>query len=217
VRARYVRVRRKLQKKGTKSAKRHLRKRSGRERRFSRDLNHCLSKAIVQTAKGTQRGIALEDLNGIRERLRAGKTISKRRRRALHNWAFGQLRAFIACKAALAGVVVLVNPAYTSQTCSRCGQREQANRRTQATFICRSCGFSAHADLNAAANIRGRAALSCSRTSQPLAGSGQAPGFSLRVHAPQLLSTMPLACSLLLRARCLCCPSLIVKVHKTSP
>ena len=56
VRARYSRFRRKLQKNGTKSCKRLLRKRSGRERRFSRDVNHCLSKAIVQTAKGTRRG-----------------------------------------------------------------------------------------------------------------------------------------------------------------
>ena len=153
VRARYVRFRRKLQKKGTKSAKRLLRKRSGRERRFSRDVNHCISKALVSTAKGTRRGIALEDLTHIRER--AGKTVRKRHRRVLHSWAFFQLRAFIAYKAALAGVrVIYVNPAYTSQTCSRCGHCEKANRRSQARFLCRSCGFSAHADLKAATNFR---------------------------------------------------------------
>jgi putative transposase len=171
VRARYVRFRRKLQKKGTKSAKRLLRKRSGRERRFCRDLNHCLSKAIVQTAQGTSRGVALENLTHIRERIRAKRTVGKRQRRVLHSWAFGQLRAFIAYKAALAGVpVVLVNPAYTSQTCSRCGHCEQANRKSQAQFLCVACGYSVHADLNAACNIACRAALSCSRTSQPLAG-----------------------------------------------
>jgi transposase len=77
----------------------------------------------------------------------------------LHSWAFFQLRAFIAYKAALAGVrVVLVNPAYTSQTCSRCGHREQANRRSQARFLCVQCGYACHADLNAAENIR-RAAV----------------------------------------------------------
>ena len=153
VRARYSRFRQKLQKKGTKSAKRLLRKRSGREKRFAKDVNHCLSKAIVSTAKGTQRGIALEDLQGIRER--AGKTVQKRHRRVLHNWSFFQLRAFIAYKAALAGVrVAYVNPAYTSQTCSACRQCEKANRTSQSTFLCRSCGFSAHADVNAAVNIR---------------------------------------------------------------
>jgi IS605 OrfB family transposase len=153
VRARYSRFRPKLQKKGTQSAKRLLKKRSGKEKRFAKDVNHCLSKAIVSTAKGAQRGIALEDLQGIRER--AGTTVTKRQRRVLHSWGFLQLRAFIAYKAALAGVrVVYVNPAYTSQTCSACGHCEKANRRTQSKFLCRSCGFSAHADVNAAVNIR---------------------------------------------------------------
>jgi putative transposase len=78
-----------------------------------------------------------------------------RQRRVLQSWASSQLRAFIAYNAALAGVpVVYVNPAYTSQTCSRCGHCEQANRRSQAKFLCVSCGYSAHADLNAAVNIR---------------------------------------------------------------
>jgi putative transposase len=155
VRARYSRFRQKLQKKGTKSSKRLLKQRGGRERRFAKDVNHCLSKAIVQTAKGTGRGIALEDLKNIRSRVNG----SKRQRSILHSWAFGQLRAFSAYKAALAGVpVAYVNPAYTSQTCSRCGHCEKANRVSQSRFLCKSCGFSAHADLNAADNIR-RAAV----------------------------------------------------------
>jgi putative transposase len=171
VRARYSRFRAKLQKQGTKSAKRLLRKRSRREKRFACDINHCLSKALVSTAKGTARGIALEDLNGIRARIVTRRTVvGKRQRRVLHSWAFRQVRAFIAYKATLAGVhVVLVNPAYTSQTCSHCGHCAKASRRSQAKFLCVACGFSAHADLNAAENIR-RAALSCSRTSRPLAG-----------------------------------------------
>src|SRR5262249_19546178 len=127
VRARYSRFRGKLQQKGTKSTKRLLKKWSGKERRFAKDVNHCLSKAIVQTAQGTSRGIALEDLKHLRERISAKRTVGKRQRRVLHSWAFFQLRAFIAYKAALAGVpVVFVNPAYTSQTCSRCGHREKA-------------------------------------------------------------------------------------------
>jgi IS605 OrfB family transposase len=120
-------------------------------------VNHCISKAIVQTAKGTSRGIAREDLQGIRTR---AKGTVKHQRRVLHAWSFFQLRAFIAYKAALTGVrVIYVNPAYTSQTCSQCGHCEQANRKSQAKFLCRSCGFSAHADLNAAVNIRSRAAV----------------------------------------------------------
>ncbi len=165
VRARYSRFRAKLQQKGTKSAKRLLKKRSGTERRFCKDVNHCISKALVRTAQGTRRGIALEDLKHIRER--AGTTVHKRQRRVLHSWAFSQLRACITYKAALAGVpVAYVNPAYTSQTCSRCGHCEKANRRSQATFRCVRCGYACHADLNAAENIR-RAALSCGQTRRP--------------------------------------------------
>ncbi|HEV2460506.1 MAG TPA: transposase [Ktedonobacterales bacterium] len=165
VRARYSQLRAKLQRKGTKSAKRLLRKRSRREKRFARDLNHRLAKALVGTAKGTGRGLALEDLKHVRRRVNG----SKRQRRVLHGWAFFQLRAFIAYKAALAGVrVVLVNPAYTSQTCSRCGHCERANRHSQASFQCRRCGFACHADLNAAENIR-RAAVMLPDAA-PLAG-----------------------------------------------
>ncbi len=65
VRARYSRFRQQLQKKGTKSAKRLLRKRSGREKRFAKDVNHCLSKARASTAKGTGRGIALDAARAI--------------------------------------------------------------------------------------------------------------------------------------------------------
>jgi IS605 OrfB family transposase len=153
VRARSARLRSKLQKQQTKSALRLLKKRRGREKRFARDVNHCISKALVSTAKGTGRGIALENLQNIRSRVN-GLPRSRRHRRVLHSWAFLQLRAFIAYQAQVTGVrVVLVNPAYTSQICSHCGQCEKANRKSQAQFLCVSCGFSAHADANAAVNI----------------------------------------------------------------
>jgi putative transposase len=130
-------------------------------------VNHCISKALVSTAQGTQRGIALENLQGIRNR--AGQTVRKRQRRVLHSWAFFQLRAFIAYKAQMAGVrVALVNPAYTSQTCSRCGHCEKANRRTQSKFLCVACGYACHADLNAAVNISRAAVIP--PNAAPLAG-----------------------------------------------
>jgi IS605 OrfB family transposase len=148
-RARYSRFRAKLQKKGAKSAKLLRRKRGGREKHFARDVSHCLSRAIVQTAKGARRAVALADLKHSRER--GGKPVSRRQLRVLHSWTVFQRRAFIAYKAALVGVpVVYVNPANTCQTCSHCGHCEKANRRSQARSLCRSCGFSAHADLNAA-------------------------------------------------------------------
>ena len=106
---------------------------------------------MVSTAKGTGRGMALEDLRISA----AGVNGSKRQRRVLHTLELLPTAAFIAYKAALAGVrVVYVNPAYTSQTCSACGHCEKANRTSQSKFLCTSCGFSAHADVNAAVNIR---------------------------------------------------------------
>lgn len=73
VRHRHRRLRKKLQKKGSKSAKRCLKRLSGKERRFAGDLNHRISKCIVAKAQRTGRGIALEDLQGIRERVRLRK------------------------------------------------------------------------------------------------------------------------------------------------
>jgi putative transposase len=157
-RKRYERIRGKLQKAGTKSAKRHLKKLSGKERRFKRDTNHGLSKHIVSKAKQTDRGIALEDLKGIRQR--TGKRLRRSQRGWHGKWAFGQLRAFLEYKARLAGIsFVCVDPAYTSQACNECGYCDKANRRSQSEFVCRWCGHVAHADTNAARNIRSRASV----------------------------------------------------------
>jgi IS605 OrfB family transposase len=150
-RARHLRAR--LQAKGTRSAKRLLRKRSRKEARFAADVNHVIAKRIVTEAERTGRGIALEDLTGIRARVR----LHKPQRVTLHSWAFAQLGQFIAYKAMMAGVaVVYVDPAYTSRMCSECGHASKKNRPDQATFRCTSCGFAEHADVNAARNIAAR-------------------------------------------------------------
>ena len=150
LRERHHRLRRRLQKKGTKSAKRLLRKRRAKETRFAKDVNHCISKAIVRKARDTGRGISLEDLKGIRERI----TVRRGQRRKHHSWAFSQLRLFLAYKAMAAGVpLVAVNPKYTSQQCSCCGSIDRANRPSRDRFACRSCGHAAAADHNAAVNI----------------------------------------------------------------
>ncbi|MCA9367165.1 transposase [Candidatus Kaiserbacteria bacterium] len=146
------RQRARLQSKGTESAKRVLKRLSGRETRFVKDVNHQISKQLVERAQRTGRAIALEDLSGIRKRVRA----SRSQRRRLHAWTFSDLRQKIEYKARLAGIpLMLVNPAYTSQTCSCCGHVSPDNRKSQDTFICVKCGFSAHADHNAAINIAG--------------------------------------------------------------
>ena len=153
-RRRWAHRRRNLQKKGTRSAKRKLRSLSGKQARFQRDINHQLAKRVVAKAQDTQRGIALEDLKGIR-----GRITVRRQQRARHaNWSFFQLRQMIAYKAARAGVkLVLVDPRGTSITCPACGRVDKANRPTRREFRCVSCGYAGAADTIAAQNVRARA------------------------------------------------------------
>ena len=60
------------------------------------------------------------------------------------------------------GLLVKVDPRYTSQTCSSCGHVAKENRQTQSKFECVECGFSENADINASRNIlaAGHAVLS---------------------------------------------------------
>lgn len=140
----------KLQSCGSKSAKRHLKKISGREARFKRNTNHIISKKIVQLAKDTCRSIALEDLKGFNGR----QTVRKAQRERFGKWAFDQLRNFIEYKAKIVGIpVVLIDPRNTSRRCSHCGHIAKANRKSQSEFVCIHCGFSLNADENAAKNI----------------------------------------------------------------
>jgi IS605 OrfB family transposase len=146
--------RKNLQKKGTKSAKRKLKKISGKQLRYQKDINHCISKAIVADAKRLSCAIALENLKGIRNRIKA----RKRERARLHNWAFYKLREFINYKAKLIGIpVIFVNPKNTSKECPICHHIEKSNRESQIKFACKSCGFSHLADFIASLNIRDRA------------------------------------------------------------
>jgi putative transposase len=152
-RKRQVRLRKRLQAKKTSSARRLLKRRRRKEARFAADVNHQISKRIVAEAERTGHGIAVEELTGIRDRVR----LRKPQRAALHSWAFAQLGSFLAYKAKQAGVAfVEVDPAYTSQTCSACGWVDKKNRRCQAVFECGRCDFVGHADHNAAINIATR-------------------------------------------------------------
>ena len=143
---------------GTKSAKRRLKKMSGRQSRFQRVTNHGIAKRLVQYAKDTKAAIVLEDLTHIRARL----TVRKKQRARQHNWGFSQLRQFISYKAKLAGVpVVFVNPRNTSRTCNHCGFVSKQNRKSQAEFSCIRCGRKSNADLNAARNLAVRGIVNC--------------------------------------------------------
>ena len=144
--------RKRLGKRNTKGAKKKLKRVAGQEARFRRHENHCIAKAIVGLAKDTGRGIAVENLGGIRDRL---PVWSKESRNRLSCWSFSQLVAFLEYKARLAGVpLVKVDPRNTSRTCAECGHCEKENRTSQAKFSCQVCGHQANADRNAARNIR---------------------------------------------------------------
>ncbi|MEX2535947.1 MAG: transposase [Trueperaceae bacterium] len=149
-RQKFLRHRSSLQKRGSRSAKRRLKKVAGREARFRRDTNHKIAKHVVETAKRTGRKLKLEDLSGIRDRVRL-----RRSQRAKHSgWSFYQLREFVQYRAVRDGVPLgLVDARNTSRTCSACGHCEKSNRKRQAEFRCCSCGYSANADVNAAINI----------------------------------------------------------------
>ena len=152
-RRRQLALRAKLQKKRTKSAKRRLKARARKEARHAASINHTVSKAIVTEAERTGRGLSLEDLQGLRSRVR----LRKPQRVALHSWAFAQLADFLLYKAKRAGVpVVFVDPAYTSQTCADCHHVDKRNRVDQGLFLCRGCGVVAHADRNASHNLAAR-------------------------------------------------------------
>jgi len=153
-RCKFEHRRRNLQKKQTRPAKRKLRKISGQQARFQKDVNHCISKAIVADAKRTESAIAIEDLSGIRKRV----TARRHQRARLSNWGFHQLRAFLSYKAALSGVpLLLVDPRNTSRECPKCGHIDKANRKTRNDFLCVKCGLAGPADTIAARNIRARA------------------------------------------------------------
>ncbi len=163
--------RRRLQKCGTKSAKRRLKKAAKRQARFVKDTNHCISKALVKEAAQTKKALALEDLTGIRER---SNGLNREMRWQMGNWAFAQLRAFCQYKARKAGVaLVVIDPRNTSRACAECGHCEKANRKSQKKFLCVKCGHSQNADANAARNIALRGTVNCPFVSNP--GSGTSP------------------------------------------
>lgn len=148
VRKKYSKVRTSVQSKGTKGAKRLLKRLSGRERRFVSINNHTISKQIVLKAKSEGKGVAIEDLSNIRK---TAKPKSKQQKTELNRWSFYQLRQYLTYKSLLNGVpMVVINPAYTSQTCSDC---KHIGNRTGKRFKCNNCGNVSDADVNAAKNI----------------------------------------------------------------
>ncbi|HEX6556406.1 MAG TPA: transposase [Ktedonobacteraceae bacterium] len=160
----YARLRKRLQKKGTRSATRRLVTISGRERRLKQDANHVVSRRIV--TRHPHSLIGLEHLTDIRQRTRRkhGKKASRKQRKAnaaCARWSFAELQAMIAYKALLYGsLAVKVDAHYSSQACPRCGHTCPENRPNKGlSFICQHCHLTLHADLVGARNVTMRTLL----------------------------------------------------------
>lgn len=152
-RQRYAQLRARLQAKGTKSAKRRLRALSGRENRWMSDVNHCLSKTLVDTY-GQQTLFVLEDLTGV-----TFDTVHSRQREARythHSWSFYDLEQKLRYKARLnQSQVVLVDAHYTSQRCPKCGCIDKAHRaKALHQYTCSHCGYTSNDDRVGAMNIQ---------------------------------------------------------------
>lgn len=139
--------RKKLQSNGSRTAKKLLKKISGKEARCVKETNHRVSKSIIKEAVNLgAKIVVLEDLKHIRKRIKG----NKRMRSRLHRWPWQQLQNFIEYKAQAEGIQVLyVCPAYSSLTCSSCGC---LGTRDKHQFKCLSCGSFQHSDRNAAIN-----------------------------------------------------------------
>lgn len=160
----YARLRKRLQRKGTRSATRRLIAISGRERRLKQDTNHRVSKRIVEQHPHSL--IGLENLTDIRERTtrRKGKNASKKQRKAnaaYSKWSFAELHSMIAYKALMHdSMAVKVDANYTSQACPMCGHTCKGNRPNKGLlFICQHCRYTLHADLVGARNMTLRTLL----------------------------------------------------------
>ena len=144
VHEKYKNIRRRLQKLGKYGM---VKKIKDRESHIIRDLNHKMSRKIVEIAINIGCGIKMEDLEGIRKTTKQARSF----RYSLNSWSFYQLRRFVEYKAKLHGVAVAyIEPAYTSKSCSRCGHIGDRNGKS---FKCPYCGYVENADVNASFNI----------------------------------------------------------------
>lgn len=152
-RDRYQAVRDKLQSKGTRSAKRALKRISGRENRFMSDVNHRITKTLVDTY-GSGTVFVLEDLTGVSFSLDDSATPKSKKDK--RSWAFYQFEQYLSYKAKMNGSMVIKVPAdYTSQRCPKCGVVRKENRdHSRHLYTCTNCGYRSNDDRIGAMNIQ---------------------------------------------------------------
>lgn len=150
-RAHYSKLRKELQKRQTPSARRRLKAIGQRENRWMQDVNHCISKALVEfNPKHTL--FVLEDLTGIRNVTERVKT---KDRYVSVSWSFYDLEQKLTYKAKQnQSTVIKVDPRYTSQCCPVCGHIEKSNRNKKIhLFTCKNCGYESNDDRIGAMNL----------------------------------------------------------------
>ena len=150
-RAHYKELRSELQRKKTPSARRRLKKIGSRENRWMNDVNHCVSKALV-TNNPSKTLFVLEDLSGVRQ---ATEKVCRKDRYVSVSWSFYDLEQKLKYKAQRnGGLVINVDPHYTSQRCPKCGHIEKSNRNKKLhCFCCRNCGYRSNDDRIGAMNL----------------------------------------------------------------
>lgn len=151
-RRKFKKLRQQLQAKGTKSAKRRLKKIGQRENRWMSNINHQVTKTLVNQY-GSNTAFIVEDLTNVRF---ATEKVAKSKRYEQVSWAFYQFEQFLTYKAALCGSTVVQTDAhYTSQRCPKCGSINKHNRNHRLhEYQCENCGYHSNDDRIGAMNIQ---------------------------------------------------------------
>ena len=150
-RSHYKALRKQLQQVGTPSSRKRIKTIGQRENRWIQDVNHCISKALVESnPNGTM--FVLEDLSNIRS---ATEKVRVKDRYVSVSWSYYDLEQKLSYKALKNHQLVeKVNPAYTSQTCPKCGHTEKSNRNKKIhLFCCKNCGYKSNDDRIGAMNL----------------------------------------------------------------
>ena len=150
-RANYSKLRKELQMRQTPSSRRRIKAIGRRENRWMQDVNHCVSKALVESNPDGSLFV-IEDLSGIRS---ATERVRVKDRYAFVSWSYYDLEQKLSYKALKHHQLVKkVNPAYTSQTCPKCGHTEKSNRNKKLhIFCCKNCGYQSNDDRIGAMNL----------------------------------------------------------------